>query len=485
MTDAAERDAGDRRRRPEPRRRPPGAAERLVWIDLEMTGLDTERHTIVEIAVLITDGALELVDDGIDLVIHATPGGARPHGRLRAEHAHEVGPAPPDRGVDALARGRRRRGARVPRARACPRTPHRSAATRSASTGGSSTATCPRSTGTCTTAASTSARSRSCAGAGTRPSTRAGPASPRPTGRSTTSASRSRSCATTATTSSSCPGRRRRDRRGNRARESRHHRQVVAEHGPALPVVGHRRVEHLGRVADEQVVEPLGRRRRARPGRPVGRRAAARRPRRRRASASLQPAVANTPSSARRGLGVQVAGDESAPGAWSSSGTRLARPLRRGRRRRRGARRRRARSARRRAASRAARSRRRQFHELPPVREHLRAGRRHGMHGPGSRDPRPGTRTGQCLNRQRASIIDNATRSAPSCRRWISWSSTTSGPSAASAAAASRDVDPVTPLRVPRDDGEPCLPAHQPSPARPPAAYGARRAATLRRRGRP
>jgi len=52
---------------------PPGAAERLVWIDLEMTGLDTERHTIVEIAVLVTDGALELVDDGIDIVIHATP----------------------------------------------------------------------------------------------------------------------------------------------------------------------------------------------------------------------------------------------------------------------------------------------------------------------------------------------------------------------------------------------------------------------------
>ena len=52
---------------------PPGAAERLVWIDLEMTGLDTEQHTVVEIAVLITDGALELVDEGIDLVIHATP----------------------------------------------------------------------------------------------------------------------------------------------------------------------------------------------------------------------------------------------------------------------------------------------------------------------------------------------------------------------------------------------------------------------------
>ncbi len=47
--------------------------ERLVWIDLEMTGLDTARHTIVEIAVLVTDSDLELIDDGIDLVIHASP----------------------------------------------------------------------------------------------------------------------------------------------------------------------------------------------------------------------------------------------------------------------------------------------------------------------------------------------------------------------------------------------------------------------------
>ena len=45
----------------------------LVWIDLEMTGLDTARHTIVEIAVLITDSELELVDEGIDLIVHAPP----------------------------------------------------------------------------------------------------------------------------------------------------------------------------------------------------------------------------------------------------------------------------------------------------------------------------------------------------------------------------------------------------------------------------
>jgi oligoribonuclease len=47
-------------------------SDRLAWIDLEMTGLDTIRHTVVEIAVLITDSDLELVDDGIDLIVHAS-----------------------------------------------------------------------------------------------------------------------------------------------------------------------------------------------------------------------------------------------------------------------------------------------------------------------------------------------------------------------------------------------------------------------------
>jgi oligoribonuclease len=47
------------------------ADDRLVWIDLEMTGLEPERHTIVEIACLITDSELNILDDGIDLVVHA------------------------------------------------------------------------------------------------------------------------------------------------------------------------------------------------------------------------------------------------------------------------------------------------------------------------------------------------------------------------------------------------------------------------------
>jgi oligoribonuclease len=45
----------------------------LAWIDLEMTGLDPARHTIVEIACLITDDELQLVEEGPDLVVHASP----------------------------------------------------------------------------------------------------------------------------------------------------------------------------------------------------------------------------------------------------------------------------------------------------------------------------------------------------------------------------------------------------------------------------
>ncbi len=44
----------------------------LAWIDLEMTGLDPARHTIVEIACLITDDDLAVVEEGPDLVVHAS-----------------------------------------------------------------------------------------------------------------------------------------------------------------------------------------------------------------------------------------------------------------------------------------------------------------------------------------------------------------------------------------------------------------------------
>ncbi|HVM00159.1 MAG TPA: oligoribonuclease [Egibacteraceae bacterium] len=43
----------------------------LVWIDLEMTGLDAERDLIVEVAAIVTDGTLATVVEGPQLVLHA------------------------------------------------------------------------------------------------------------------------------------------------------------------------------------------------------------------------------------------------------------------------------------------------------------------------------------------------------------------------------------------------------------------------------
>ncbi|HHH28284.1 MAG TPA: oligoribonuclease, partial [Polyangiaceae bacterium] len=45
-------------------------AGRLVWMDLEMTGLDPERCVIVEIATLVTDAELNVVAEGPNLVVH-------------------------------------------------------------------------------------------------------------------------------------------------------------------------------------------------------------------------------------------------------------------------------------------------------------------------------------------------------------------------------------------------------------------------------
>lgn len=43
---------------------------RMVWMDLEMTGLDPEQDTIIEIATLVTDHDLNVVEEGPEIVIH-------------------------------------------------------------------------------------------------------------------------------------------------------------------------------------------------------------------------------------------------------------------------------------------------------------------------------------------------------------------------------------------------------------------------------
>ena len=45
----------------------------LIWIDCEMTGLSLEKDVLVEIAVLVTDSELNVIGDGVDVVIKASP----------------------------------------------------------------------------------------------------------------------------------------------------------------------------------------------------------------------------------------------------------------------------------------------------------------------------------------------------------------------------------------------------------------------------
>ncbi|MEO3777125.1 oligoribonuclease [Micromonospora sp. B11E3] len=46
-------------------------ADLLVWIDCEMTGLDLRRDALIEVAALVTDPDLNVLGDGVDVVIHA------------------------------------------------------------------------------------------------------------------------------------------------------------------------------------------------------------------------------------------------------------------------------------------------------------------------------------------------------------------------------------------------------------------------------
>lgn len=44
--------------------------EYLIWIDLEMTGLDLEQDVIIEIATIITDQQLNIIQEGPNLTLH-------------------------------------------------------------------------------------------------------------------------------------------------------------------------------------------------------------------------------------------------------------------------------------------------------------------------------------------------------------------------------------------------------------------------------
>ena len=46
------------------------SSNNLIWIDLEMTGLDTDTDHIIEIATVITDEQLNIIEEGPELAIH-------------------------------------------------------------------------------------------------------------------------------------------------------------------------------------------------------------------------------------------------------------------------------------------------------------------------------------------------------------------------------------------------------------------------------
>uniref|UniRef100_A0AAR5QH01 Exonuclease domain-containing protein n=1 Tax=Dendroctonus ponderosae TaxID=77166 RepID=A0AAR5QH01_DENPD len=56
-------------------------AERLVWIDMEMTGLNVDQDNIMEVACIVTDTDLNIVAEGPEIVIN--------HAKETLENMHE------------------------------------------------------------------------------------------------------------------------------------------------------------------------------------------------------------------------------------------------------------------------------------------------------------------------------------------------------------------------------------------------------------
>ena len=64
--------------------------DKLVWIDCEMTGLSLEHDALVEVAALVTDFDLNVLGDGVDLVVKPPAGRAGADERGRHADAHQL-----------------------------------------------------------------------------------------------------------------------------------------------------------------------------------------------------------------------------------------------------------------------------------------------------------------------------------------------------------------------------------------------------------
>ena len=126
--------------------------DELVWIDCEMTGLDLTSDRLIEIAVLVTDADLNILGDGIDVVIHADDAALSAMIDVVTQMHTRSGLTEEVRASTIDVAAAEEHGARLhPHATSSRPRPPRWPATRSPPTAASSPATCPRSTTTCTT----------------------------------------------------------------------------------------------------------------------------------------------------------------------------------------------------------------------------------------------------------------------------------------------------------------------------------------------
>lgn len=63
----------------------------LIWLDMEMSGLDPEQHHVLEIATLITNAELEVVAEGPDIVVHQSDEVLAAMGEWCTEHHGQSG----------------------------------------------------------------------------------------------------------------------------------------------------------------------------------------------------------------------------------------------------------------------------------------------------------------------------------------------------------------------------------------------------------
>ena len=66
-------------------------SQRLVWIDLEMTGLDLERESIIEIATIVTDGDLNILAEGPNLAVQVSEALIEGMDEWNTDHHHASG----------------------------------------------------------------------------------------------------------------------------------------------------------------------------------------------------------------------------------------------------------------------------------------------------------------------------------------------------------------------------------------------------------